>query len=419
VVKLEQADRLSIRGAPALRVVVCLLLLCQAIACFVGRGPSLKGKVDLRAFYAAGTILRIGHGVDLYDYDYQERVQNVVVSQRNGALPFLYPAFAALPFIPLSLVSYRTAFLLWSSVNLGLLVFVGHLLRPWLSSFRGVRWYVLPVVYGCLFGVSVAFMQGQISFLLLVVYCSAWTLLRRNRIFLAGLLMSVGLMKFQIAIPIFLLFCVWKQWRVVYGFLVGAVVVTVTSVAMVGASGMVVYWHSMLGMTKQTAFHAAAAKARYGMFPADMPNLHGLTFGLSHGATWGLVLNVVLCCIVLGFAARQKASLLVALPAAMLVSYHMQPHDLTLLLLPLSFELDELLRRAFRYRNGDRRALRTIDWILASSMLLLILPLATMVLAWGVNYLISLTVCAIMVGAARMSEESEVSSPVVLQSAAA
>ena len=338
-----------VRIAPALRIVVCVLLLCQAAACYLGADAPLKGKVDLRAFYAAGTILRSGHGAQLYDYDYQAQVQNAVVGPRANALPFLYPSFAALPFVPLSLLSYRAAFFVWLGLNLGLLVVAGLLLRPWLPSFATRSWMALPAFYCCLFGVSIALVQGQISFLLLAVYCGAWLLLREQRPLLAGLLVSIGLMKFQIAIPVFVLFLLWKQWRFVAGFLAGAAVLVATSVALVGRAGVSVYVHAMSSMTKQTALNAAAAKVHYGMFPVDMPNLHGLTFGLTHGAHWGLGLNIVLCCVVMVFAARQKASLLVALPAAMLVSYHMQPHDLALLLLPLEL-------RARRVTSASEKA---------------------------------------------------------------
>ncbi|HZL26390.1 MAG TPA: glycosyltransferase 87 family protein [Acidobacteriaceae bacterium] len=354
--------------------------------------------MDLRAFYAAGTVLRSGHGAQLYDYDYQAQVQNAVVGPRANALPFLYPSFAALPFVPLSLLRYRAAFFVWLGLNLGLLVLDAFLLRPWLPYFAERSWIALPAFYGCLFGVSVALLQGQISFLLLVVYCGAWVLLRQKRPFLAGLLLSLGLMKFQIAIPVLVLFLLWKQWRVVSGFLAGAAALAVVSIALVGRTGVSVYFHAMSNMTRQTAFHAAAAKVHYGMFPVDMPNLHGLTFGLTHGASWGLALNIALCCIVMVFAARQKASLSIALPAAMLVSYHMQPHDLTLLLLPLSFELDALLRRVRRNNSAYDLALR---W----SLLLLILPLAAVVMTASMNYLVSLAVCAVMLIAARMKTE--------------
>jgi hypothetical protein len=404
----EQRVERNARVAPALGIVVCILLLCQAASCYLGTNAPLKGKVDLRAFYAAGTILRSGHGAQLYDYDYQAQVQNAVVGPRANALPFLYPSFAALPFVPLSLLSYRAAFFVWLGLNLGLLVLAGFLLRPWLPYFAARSWIALPAFYGCLFGVSVALMQGQISSLLLVVYCGAWILLRHERYFLAGLLVSIGLMKFQIAIPVFVLFLFWKQWRFVFGFLAGAAGLAVVSVALVGRLGVVVYVHAMSSMTKQTAFNAAAAKVHYGMFPVDMPNLHGLTFGMSHGAHWGLALNIVLCCAVMVFAAQQRASLLIALPAAMLVSYHMQPHDLTLLLLPLSFVLDELLRRVRRSDSSSRRGYELgLHW----SLLLLILPLAAAVMMSGMNYVVSLAVCAVMLLAARMNGEGVATVP--------
>ena len=378
--------------------------------------PRWAGR--LRSFYAAGTIIRSGHGSQLYDYDYQEKIQNTVVSPRANALPFLYPSFAALPFVPLSLVSYRTAFFILLTANLGLLLLAACLLRPWLPVFVANNWLLLPALYCCLFGVSVAVMQGQLSFSLLVIYCGSWILLRQERSFLAGLLMSIGLVKFQIAIPIFILFCVWKKWRFVSGFLSGSFFLAGISAMIIGRDGVRAYWHSMAGMTKQTAINAAAAKTHYGMFPVDMPNIHGLTFGVTHGAAWGLILNIVMCCVVLAFAARQRASLLVALPAAMLVSYHMQPHDLTLLLLPLSFELDDLLRRFRRRRNGDRYAIRPHEVTLMCSLLLLTLPVAAVLMGTGLNYLVSLAVCGVMIIAAGMEETKVSRLAVPMQSAA-
>jgi len=44
--------------------------------------------------------------------------------------------------------------------------------------------------------------------------------------------------------------------------------------------------------------------------------------------------------------------------------------------------------------------------VLLFSLLLLILPLAYVVMAWGMNYVVSLAVCAVMVSVARMSTEN-------------
>ncbi len=391
----------------ALRAAVLLLLLCQAYVCVLGSGPSLDGKVDLRAFYTAGLALRSGHASQIYSYEYQERLQDAVIGRRTGALPFLYPPFAALPFIPLSLLPYRSSFFLLLLINLALLVSASLLLRPWLPAIGKRNWLLLPALYGCLFGVSVALMQGQISFALLVIYCAAWVLLQQKRDLLAGLVLALGLAKFQIALPVVLIFLCWRRWRFISGFLAGAAGVCLVSAALVGRAGITAYMQSIWSIANQTASHAVAAKARYGMFPTDMPNLHGLTYGLSHGAFWGQGLNVALSLAVLGFAVRQRASLLVALPAGMLVSYHMQPHDLTLLLLPLSIFVDDLLvRRDNPGADGEERAGKGSS-VLLCTIPLLILPLAGVVMAKGINYVVAISVVGIMVGAARRHQHAE------------
>ncbi len=414
---LSQSFAVEARALPspgplplAVRAAVLLLLLCQAYVCFLGSGPSLNGNVDLRAFYTAGLALRSGHSSQMYSYEYQDRLQNSVISRRAGALPFLYPPFAALPFIPLSMLPYRSSFFLLLLINFALLVSASLLLRPWLSAIRKRNWLFLPALYGCLFGVSVALMQGQISFALLVIYCAAWVLLQQRRDLLAGLVLALGLAKFQIALPVVLLFLCWRRWRFISGFLVGAAGVCLISVALVGQAGIAAYIRSIGNLANQTAFHATAARARYGMFPSDMPNLHGLTFGLSHGALWGQGLNVALCIAVLGFAARQKASLLVALPAGMLVSYHMQPHDLTLLLLPLSILVDDLLARRGETGTageGTSGKLQVGIFALLCTLSLLTLPLAGIVMAKGINYVVAIGVAVIMVSAAGRHQHAE------------
>jgi len=380
---------------------VVLLLICQAAACYLSAGPSLTGRVDLRAFYGAGLIVHSGHASQLYDYEYQGRVQDVVAGQRAGALPFLYPPFAALLFVPLSLVTYRSAFYILLIVNIALLAGAARLLSPWLPQRHGRGWFFLPALYACFFSVIVALMQGQISIVLLVVYCGSYVLLKQQRPLVAGLLCSIGLMKFQLALPVLFLFVVWKKWRFVAGFLSGGLCLGGVSWAMIGSAGLVSYWHSMWHIAGATAVDPLAAKARYGMFPTSMPNLHGFTFALSNGAHWGQLLNIVLCCAVLGWAARQRASMLVALPAAMLVSYHMQPHDLTLLLLPLTFACNDLLLRPRLLTPRKVPHVHSrVDAVLVAVLLALILPFAYLALVKDFGWVVSIAVASIMVIAA-------------------
>ena len=361
----------------------------------MGSAVSLAGRVDLRAFYGAGQIVRTGHASQLYDYTYQDVVQNEVVSPRVGALPFLYPPFAAVLFVPLSLLTYHQAFGFLLVANVGLLIVAAALLAPWLPGLCNRSWPLLASMFGCLFAVSVALMQGQISFILLVIYCGAYVLLRQERGALAGLVCSLALIKFQLALPVLLLFILWRQWSFVRGFLGGAACLGGISIAIVGRTGLASYWNSLFTIASTTSHNALAAKARYGMFPTEMPNLHGLTFALSHGAPWGVVLNLVLSALVLGWSARRRPSLLVALPAAMLISYHMQPHDLILILLPLSFATNELVCACPASSMRGALTQRRMAIALIGAGVMLFLPVAAIVMITNHGYVTAVPVMTI------------------------
>lgn len=369
-------------------VAACLLAVCQLVLVAMGLHAVQEGRIDLRAFYAAGAILREGHGSQLYSYELQKQVQDALVAPRADALPFLYPAFAALPFVPLSLLPYAVAWKLWMLLNAVLLILAAALLaRP-----PGLPWRTLLLFFACIFGVSVAFIQGQISFALLLVFIAAWRLQQRHSDFTAGCVLALALMKFQIALPAVLLLVFWRQWRLVAGFATGAVMLIGASLALIGRQGAALYLHSMTTMTAQTAVNAAGAKTHYGMYPTDMPNLHGLLFALSHGARWGLLLTALLSLAVLLWAARHGRSLVVALPAAMLVSYHMQPHDLTLLLLPLS-----LITRSWLEGCLPRAS----ALVFAGSLALLVLPVAGALMVTSSSCVAALAVCGVMYAVAR------------------
>lgn len=372
-------------------IVAGVLAACQCIVFALGVHSAREGRIDLRAFYAAGAILRSGHGEDLYSYSLQQQVQNAIVSQRGEALPFLYPAFAALPFVPLSLLPYASAWLVWLAINLGLVTVSAWLLAKQLRT-SALSPAVLLLLYASIFGVSVALIQGQISSALLLVFLSAWILEQRQQEMPAGVVLALALMKFQIALPVALLLLIGRKGRMVTGFAMGAVALALLSFLLIGSKGGALYLHSMTTMTAQTAVNAAGAKTHYGMYPTDMPNLHGLLFALSHGTRWGLLATLLLSCAVLVWAARSGGSLLVALPAAMLVSYHMQPHDLTLLLLPLSV-------LAARWNEG--RLDRTTQRALAASLCLLVLPVAGVLMVKSMSCLASLAVCGVLFSAAR------------------
>jgi hypothetical protein len=126
--------------------------------------------------------------------------------------------------------------------------------------------------------VGVALMQGQDSILLLLFLVAAFAALEGGREFIAGCILGLGLFKFQIVLPIALLFVLWKRWRFAYGFAASAVALIASSVGVVGLQATKSYFGLLVSMS--LGLSSTIDQARLGTPPAIMPNLRGLVFGL-------------------------------------------------------------------------------------------------------------------------------------------
>jgi hypothetical protein len=308
------------------------LLLLQILLCVRLYPFAREGKSDFRTFYTAGHMLRTGD--PLYTYQAELSAQSALVSPNLYALPFMSPPFTALLFVPLSLGSYWSGYLLFFALNLCFAALAASILRPHLGSLHA-RWRPLTLLLFLSFmPLGIALTLGQLSIILLFLYCATFAAIQSEKPFLAGIFLSLALIKFQIALPVALLFLLWRQWQFIAGFLTGASVLTLISVLITGPTAFATYLRSLLFMSHASS--SAAGDSRYGIFPEQMPNLYGLVHTISHGATWGLTLTILCSLVVILWAATRKPSLPLALLAGLLVSYHLYLYDLTLLLLPIS-----------------------------------------------------------------------------------
>lgn len=299
--------------------------------------------IDFRSFYTAGYMLRTHQAPLLYDYPTEQRLQSALVTPAPRALPMMSPPFTALVFVPLSRLSFSAAHLVWSAINLLLLLACVPLLKPFLPTLSA-RWSPAPALLLLSFlPAAIALLMGQLSIVLLFLYCACFVALRRDQNFLAGLILSLALMKFQIALPIALLFLLWRQWRFIAGFLTGGALLTALSLRILGLAAFTSYLHSLYSMTR-TVSGDPATQLQFAILPHQMPNLYGLFFFLARGAAWSHLLILAVSLALFLWTLRRPPSLPLALLTAMLVSYHLFFYDLTLLLLPLSLLADHLLR---------------------------------------------------------------------------
>src|SRR5206468_3433633 len=126
-------------------------------------------------------------------------------------LPANHLAYEHLLFAPLSLLTYRTAYLVFFALNIVLVVLTIKLLGP-SGRTLSERWrFFVPCVVVAFFPIWRALLQGQDSILLLTLLAEAMYVLEERPV-LAGLLVGAGLFKFQIVLPVALLFLLWRQW---------------------------------------------------------------------------------------------------------------------------------------------------------------------------------------------------------------
>src|SRR5437879_4803674 len=178
-------------------------------------------------------------------------------------IPFFYPAYAALPFVPLSELSYRVAYFVFLALNLMLACLAAVILRPCLPSIAAL-WKPLPILlFLCSFPVGLAFRQGQVTIILLLLYCACFAAIQRGQDFRAGILLALALVKFQIALPVAVLFLVWRRWRFMAGFASAAVAVAVLSVCLTGLSGLDVYRQSLT----RASYTVVTTQVRYAVTP--------------------------------------------------------------------------------------------------------------------------------------------------------
>ncbi len=380
-----------------------LFVFVSCLAVFAGPrlSDSLLGT-DFPDFYCAARMLAEGHGHQLYDAGLQREYQ-AHYAGRVGTL-YIHPPFEAALYLTAAWLPLPRAYLLWSLLSLA---FLAAALRR-LASQTVLTWDWRVVLAATLTFVPVllCLVQGQDSLLLLLLVVLAFTALRRGRAFAAGCWLGLGLFKFQLVLPLVLVL-VLTQGRsarngLVKGFGVIALALGGLSAAMSGWSVFGVYPKFLADLSSQPFA---------GITPQAMANFRGLVYFFFHRdqSPWAIAAVVIVSAAALfetliywkhaqQAAARNTTAsgsnefdlaFASTVLFALLVSYHLNPHDLSLLLLPIVL----LLRDAMGTTNPHTTARRWL--ILALSAVLFLPPLHLLALQAHVYALVSMPLIAL------------------------
>ncbi|HSA92264.1 MAG TPA: glycosyltransferase family 87 protein [Terriglobales bacterium] len=336
------------------------------------RQKILEGRMDFTAFYTGARLVADGRGADLYDARVQAEYQRNFAGRQTPLL-FNHPPFELVLLLPLAWLPFPHAYAAWMGVNLALLVWLACLRHPYTRQFPYLRGLPTLVAAAALFPVAWAMMQGQDSIPLLLLFALAWIALRRGQPFRAGCFLALGLFKFQLVVPFMVALIVRRMWPAVRGFVLTGAALAAVSALLVGWTGLWRYVEFLQGINQSLAYGAIR--------PVAMPNVRGavtMSVGTVLPAPWPTVLIASLSLLLLILAARKwpraedaadarlDLAFALNLMVSLLVSYHLNPHDLALLFLAMA-----LVAQHLAATRGERRWSRTA---LLASMVVLYVP---------------------------------------------
>jgi hypothetical protein len=177
---------------------------------------------DFLAFYTGGTFVRTGHAGQLYDLDAVRAFQQEVAKQNGLELrpeavgPFWNPPVVAWMFAPLSMLSYRAAFLWWTVLNLTCLAGAMSVLCTMVGD--GWRtWGLVPLLTLVSMPLIMSIGHGQNACLSLLILSSAVALWRGERFFAAGAVAGLLFYKPQVGAVVAAVMIVCGGWRALAG----------------------------------------------------------------------------------------------------------------------------------------------------------------------------------------------------------
>lgn len=299
---------------------------------------AIHGEADFLAFYAAGSMANRGESGDLFNIGKVFSVEQEIRGRAGGSiLPFVHPAFEAVFFRPLAILSYQLAYLIFLAINLCCLAISLYVLYPpsaWCSNLWAA---LIPLLFLFFTPVGICLLQGQDTILLLMLLAIAYRLLRADREGLAGIVLGLGTFRFQLVLPIAMLYLIWKKWRVVGGFIASAVLAATMSIGVAGLDSIRAY--PALLRQISLGLSSGAESISLSVWPEQMPNIRGLfsllfSHTMSHSAVQVLVIAASVSLWV--WATVRKLPFESCVVVAFLTGYHGNLHDCALLLIPLA-----------------------------------------------------------------------------------
>jgi len=300
-------------------------------------------KPDFMSLYTGAKLFWTNRSA-LYNLEQQRLIQESIDPSRGDwVLPFFYPPFFAAFLVPLAWLRFSAAFIVMTVINIVLLATTIELLVRRLQLNRQqTYWLVLTTL--CNYGVHYGLLEGQTSFIALLLLTLFMLTLRESGFASSGIWSGFLFFKPQLAAIPLLILLSNKKWRALEWAFLTLGLFALISLVGVGADGIKDY----LALSAQ----AAAGDDYLRIEPEGMHNLRALTYFFFpapwRDAVWWAGTIVLVALIVARSRASEKpngiffAEWITIAAALILVSPHLHSHDLTLLIIPFALVLKQV-----------------------------------------------------------------------------
>jgi hypothetical protein len=191
---------------------------------------------DFIEFYNAGRILNHYGSHRLYDFQLQQDLTQEFVP--GFSLPYVTPPYVAILFSPLALLPFSFAYLIWIFISVALYVGASSLMARLELLPRGMTMLVCLAFPPFL---MLAIAGGQISAIGCFIFALWIYLMKRERRFLAGLVLALLLYKPTLAVFVVPTLLFGRQFRMLFGFTVVSTALGALTILMLGPSGTTQY----------------------------------------------------------------------------------------------------------------------------------------------------------------------------------
>ena len=337
-------------------------VLCAGAAVVVAHRGSVAP--DFLSFWAAGRLVADGQPALVYDIARHHAVEASAVPGVS-LLPFPYPPFVLLLFVPFGILPFWIAFVAWLVLTSALYLVVT---QKWIE----IRFSLAQA------GAAANFITGQNGFLTATIFI-AGTRLLGSRPFLAGAVLGLLSFKPQLCVLLPFALIAGREWRAIGGGIASSLALLGLGLLPFGVAG----YSSFLSILPQFSQWLSVGRWPWGELASTLALLSW--FGVPKA-----IALAVQACVAFGGAAltarawalksEQRAEILAA--ATLLVPPYLFTYDALLLTLPL----------AWLARKQERQAEFIGVWILALLPAIAYfrpfpntIPLAAMLALWALH----------------------------------